>query len=1044
MLKKYEKKNLVFFSVDIGQKENKEGFWKKNIKFPKEWQNFTIDNNIFKKSDNGLAFLTGKINDIIVIDIDNVDHWKKILQKNKEEEPNTVKAISGSGGIHLYFKYDENLENITSKTQCFGKEYDIDIRTNGGCIICPPTKYYNENMKKNVEYVLVKSIIDHDPIPMPNWIKELLYENNKKEKKYMETKNKNKEEIEITNDIKKIDIQKIEEEDTEIPFSEEDLEFLIDILALDRCDNYNDWISIGMILYNISKEYKYIWKKWSKKSLKYEHGICDEKWKSFKKDKNGLNIGTLLLWCQNDNKEKYLDFIKQKRMGNLILQKFPNEKLILGKTIVVNEKCNYTHIHNQKCLIKGDKHEDMKSSMYVEIIDKFMTIKCKHTECFGKTYPCNHILMNKNEMNIAFNGNFNITINNGENNETIEFPKINLYNDEKLNDLIYNGLNGKASMLAKIVFYFYENDFIYGEDNEWYMFESHRWKIIGNKNPKLRLAVENKLLEIYNQLYKCYKDEGYDKKKLNEIKKIIDNLGDTANKNNIITELIDLFSEIKNPKRDFTKKLDTNNYLIGFENGVYDLQKFEFRDGKFDDFISYSVGYDYKNEYSENKDNLMKFLEDILPDIDDRNYLLTYLSIGLIGNELELFTILTGEGRNGKSKIVELLHTTLGDYAGCVSAQLFTRPRPNANSPDPGLLDLAKKKVVISSEPEKNEKLNSGFIKFITGRDMTSLRMCHKNEMISFVAKFITLFICNDIPECDDIDNAFCKRLRCVGFPTEFVHKPIHKHQRKIDVNINKNFEIWKSDFMLILIDYYKKYTETKELKVTDNILKWTNKYKENTDSYLQFLTECMEEIDDKHILLVDMYDNFKFWFKTNFPNILVPSKREFGKNIRKYKTIEESVRVGNKVQAGIKNYDLKDSFVFMENEAKIHIDAKNKCRELFSGKYQTCTEYPLYYHNNTNTIDAILDFKKIKNCKEYFKDNKYPIALIDVMCAKNDKIVFGIEVKNTHEVNYSKKIKVKEMIEKSSNKINIYEIDAKYILENNILDLDNKFKKII
>jgi phage/plasmid-associated DNA primase len=200
----------------------------------------------------------------------------------------------------------------------------------------------------------------------------------------------------------------------------------------------------------------------------------------------------------------------------------------------------------------------------------------------------------------------------------------------------------------------------------------------------------------------------------------------------------------------------------------------------------------------------MIFIQDIQPNKEERDYMLTYLSIGLIGNLLELFTILTGSGRNGKSKLVELLKTTFGDYFGCVQSQMFTRPRPDADSPDSGLLYLAKKKIVVASEPEKNSKLNSGFIKFITGRDSSSLRKCHSNDMVDFTAKFITLLICNDIPDCDDIDNAFSKRLRCINFPTEFVNEPKKDNQKKIDVKINQNFDYWCLDFMLLLIEYYK------------------------------------------------------------------------------------------------------------------------------------------------------------------------------------------------------------------------------------------------
>ena len=38
-----------------------------------------------------------------------------------------------------------------------------------------------------------------------------------------------------------------------------------------------------------------------------------------------------------------------------------------------------------------------------DIVDKFMTVKCRHPECFGKNHPCDFILINKNEMNIVYN-----------------------------------------------------------------------------------------------------------------------------------------------------------------------------------------------------------------------------------------------------------------------------------------------------------------------------------------------------------------------------------------------------------------------------------------------------------------------------------------------------------------------------------------------------------------------------------------------------------------------------------------------------------------
>jgi P4 family phage/plasmid primase-like protien len=913
-IKKYEEKELVVFSVNIEQKQHKNGTWKKELHFPKNWEKFIMGKSYYNDKYNGLAMLTGKINNIIVIDIDNVEHWKNLLEENEKEEPKTVKVKSGNGGVHLYFKYSDDLDEIKSKSKCFGQLYDIDIRTNGGCIIIPPTKYYNKNLNNEVEYIWEKDIFDNELKKLPLWMKKLLLDKTKEKKKL---KKENTQNINDTNDLnnKIIEINdlhnvEISQNEAELNFTIDDIETIVKMLSVNRCDNYNDWVNVGMCLYNLDQKYLLIWIKWSQQSEKYEDGACDAKWKTFKKNKDGLKIGSLLLWAKTDNCIQYEAFIKKKLLNKMIHSKYPNEKLILGDSIIVNDRCQYMPLKNRGCFIGGKEHENMPYSMYVDIIDKFMTIKCRYEECFGKTYPCQHILMNKNEMNVAFNGSVTININNSQDDELVEFQKINLFEDEELNELVYNSLQGEPSKLAEIIYYYYEDTFIYGEDEEWYIYENHKWKNIGRKNNKLRFLMEPKLKDLYSLVYNYYKDNESDKQKIKTLKNVMKTFGETTQKNNILTELIDIYLEKKNPNRDFTQKLDSNNYLIGFNNGVYDLQKFEFRDGKHNDYITLSVGYDYQENHTDKYDDLLKFIEDIQPNKEEREYMLTYLSIGLVGNLLELFTILTGCGRNGKSKLIELLKYTLGDYFGSVQSQLFTRPRPDANSPDPGLLSLSKKRIVIASEPEKNSKLNSGFIKFITGRDSTTLRNCHSNDMIDFTAKFITLLICNDIPECDDIDNAFSKRLRCINFPTEFVLDPKGENQKKMDVNINQNFDYWKVDFILLLIEYYKKYMQTKQLSFTENILKWTNQYKEDTDMYLQFINENLEKTESEKdkILCTTLYETFKIWFKNNNPNAKIPSSKEFNKSTKKYVAFKNKIRIGDKTQAGIEGYKLCDN----------------------------------------------------------------------------------------------------------------------------------------
>ena len=151
----------------------------------------------------------------------------------------------------------------------------------------------------------------------------------------------------------------------------------------------------------------------------------------------------------------------------------------------------------------------MLNSMYIDVLDKFMTIKCRHPECFGKTYPCSHILMNKNEMNIAFNGDVTININNTQDDELIEFQQIDIFDDSKLNELVYNSLNGEPYPCAEIMYYYYKDLFIYGEDENWYIYENHKWKCIGKKNMELRDLSQKKLKELSEQAWKYAGDYNY-------------------------------------------------------------------------------------------------------------------------------------------------------------------------------------------------------------------------------------------------------------------------------------------------------------------------------------------------------------------------------------------------------------------------------------------------------------------------------------------------------------------------------------------------------
>ena len=760
--KKYARDNLVCFSLDISQKKktiNGVDVWKKSLWMPKEWEKHTLDTSVYDDTKNALALITGEKNMLIVVDIDNVDHWRTLLEDTKQREPKTVKAISGSGGIHYYFKYNEKLAHIKTSTHCFGAEYDIDIRTNKGCIIAPPSTYYDNNTQSQVTYKWKRSIFKHDVLEFPEWMLDKINSCSDARIKPKNTKpiadkkaGDQLDDPEIIADIENLD----DDPDTAVPYNFVELKQLLAMLSPERLTQYDKWLAVGIAIHNITHGNGFVlWDTWSSGGSSYDQKACKYKWSTFKKTPKPLTIKSLLYWCKQDALDLYEQFKADKQGTKIIIKKFPDVMLDMGM-VSSHEHRKCICLNNPKCVFIGDEHYDMEKSMYIDINRNTMDIKCRHLSCISKTYPCPSIQLDRNESKLINYGTINVTINNNFcDGDLLEFQRLDIFGSDEMNEIVYKSLTNEDSAMASIIYHYYKDQYAYGDDENWYVFRNHRWRLMGDKNTRLMADGRQKIKDIYTTLIEQYTDANCDAVKIRELCKIKKIIGDANKMREVMSEVKAMFSNKNNADESFVKKLDANNNLIGFNNGVFDLKTYEFRDGKPDDMITMSTGYNYTPQYTEKYPDLMRFIEDIQPQKEEREYLLTYLSHSLFGNTLELFTILTGGGRNGKSKLIDLIKKTFGDYFGSVKSQMFTRPQPDAQQPDPGLLGLCYKRIIVSGEPEKQQKLNSGFIKFITGRDSVALRECHQNKMIDFQAKFVTLFVCNDIPETDEMDTAF-------------------------------------------------------------------------------------------------------------------------------------------------------------------------------------------------------------------------------------------------------------------------------------------------
>ena len=254
--------------------------------------------------------------------------------------------------------------------------------------------------------------------------------------------------------------------------------------------------------------------------------------------------------------------------------------------------------------------------------------------------------------------------------------------------------------------------------NIWFEFRNHRWMQI-DSGVSLLKKIGHEVVNQYLLLITYYNDNAFalddDLKDqyLQRSKVLTDityKLRDYGFKMKIINECKTMFYDGL-----FMSKLDIFPNLIGFENGVYDLETGEFRDGCPEDYITLSTGNDYL-EFSEDDEQMVAifaFMSQIFPDKDVCDYVFSLLSSFVEGrNPREKFHIWTGVGGNGKSKLLELFEMAFGKYTAKIPVTVLTQKnRANSSGPNPEVARLKGIRTVSCQEPEETERFNVGVIK---------------------------------------------------------------------------------------------------------------------------------------------------------------------------------------------------------------------------------------------------------------------------------------------------------------------------------------------
>ena len=109
----------------------------------------------------------------MVLDIDTEydgHHTLTSLENRYGQLPDTVTAITGSGGEHRIFKYPKGLK-ISNKVSF---DNGLDIRSNGGLIVVTPSVHASGNRYRWLDG---HSPFDIEPADVPKWLLDLMTRN---------------------------------------------------------------------------------------------------------------------------------------------------------------------------------------------------------------------------------------------------------------------------------------------------------------------------------------------------------------------------------------------------------------------------------------------------------------------------------------------------------------------------------------------------------------------------------------------------------------------------------------------------------------------------------------------------------------------------------------------------------------------------------------------------------------------------------------------------------------------------------------------------
>ncbi len=296
-------------------------------------------------------------------------------------------------------------------------------------------------------------------------------------------------------------------------------------------------------------------------------------------------------------------------------------------------------------------------------------------------------------------------------------------------------------------------------------------------------------------------------------------------------------------------ELNTDAYLLNFQNGVLDLRTMELRPHDKSLLITKVIPYDFDPTAT----NLFvdDYLQTLFPNPNIRRFVQRVMGVALAGvPDRKFFVVFYGASGRGKSTFAALIERLLGHgYVTFAPTALVMSTKNGQQEGAVAAKAIEGRRIVFLAETEATSKVKAKDIKTLTGGEKIAVRQLYYGYYT--IPQTFTLFlITNFVPKFGD-DHALWERVRVVPFQNPLVN-PIPQHElleTLTQPDCAKALIRW-------LVDGWADY-RADPYWVPDEVMDITHGYRAEQDIIWCFINKCCSQSPAASVPFETLYQAF-------------------------------------------------------------------------------------------------------------------------------------------------------------------------------------------